>query len=82
MLKRLEKLLDDEQSKGDDANDAKVKKIEDMIGKLAQKESWQIDGTQLGSLYEREIKALENMDSLNESRYQNLSIKEKFSKLL
>ena len=82
MLKRLEKLLDDEQSKGDDANDAKVKKIEDMIGKLAQKESWQIDGTQLGSLYEREIKALENMDSLNESKYQNLSIKEKFSKLL
>ena len=82
MLKRLETLLDKEQAKGDDANDAKVKKIQDMISKVGAKESWQIDGTQLGSLLEREIKALENMDSLNESKYQNLSIKDRFSKLL
>ena len=82
MLQRLETLLDKEQSKGDDANDAKVKKIQGMISKLSAKESWQIDNTVLGNLFEREIKALENTDSLNESKYINLSIKDKFSKLL
>ena len=82
MLKRLETLLKKENDKEDNANPEKVKKIEDMISKLSQKESWQIDGTKLGSLFEREIKALENMESLNESKYQNLSIKDRFSKLL
>ena len=53
-----------------------------MISSVSAKESWQINGTQLGSLFEREIKALENMDSLNESKYQNLSVKDRFSKLL
>ena len=81
MLQRLETMLDKEESKEEPSSE-KIEKIRDMISKVSTKESWQIDGTVLGNLFEREIKALENMESLNESRYQNLSIRDRFSSLL
>lgn len=60
----------------------KIKKVKALIDRISAKENWQLDGTTLGSLLESEITALEGLFTLNESKYSNLSIKDKFSKLL
>jgi len=60
----------------------KIKKVKALIDRVSAKENWQLDGTTLGSLLESEITALEGLFTLNESKYSNLSIKDKFSKLL
>jgi hypothetical protein len=53
-----------------------------LIDRVSAKESWQLDGTTLGMMLESEILKLEMSFTLNESRYQNLSIKDRFSRLL
>jgi hypothetical protein len=78
-LKRLEDMLAKAKESGDEE---KIKKVQDLIDRVSAKESWQLDGTTLGMMLESEILKLEMSFTLNESRYQNLSIKDRFSRLL
>jgi len=78
-LKRLEGLLAKAKESGDEE---KIKKVQDLIDKVSAKESWQLDGTTLGMMLESEILKLEMSFTLNESRYQNLNVKDRFSRLL
>ena len=55
----------------------KLKKLKDEI---AAKENWQLEGTELGRLYEMEISRLEAEYAINEST--NMSIADKFRMLL
>ena len=76
-LGRLDALLKKAEESG---SEEKIKKIKDLIDRVSAKESWQLDGTQLGMLIESEIVKLEAEQLLNESN--SLSIKERFSKLI
>lgn len=76
-LDRLNTLLKKAEESG---AEEKIKKIKDLIDRVSAKESWQLDGTQLGMLIESEIVKLEAEQILNESN--SLSIKERFSKLI
>lgn len=78
-LKRLGSLLAKAKESGDED---KIKKIQGLIDKVAAKESWQLEGTTLGMMLESEITKLEMSFTLNESKYQNLSVKERFSRLM
>ena len=66
----------------EDGDEKKIAAVQAKIDALEAKESWQIEGTHLGKMYEMEINKLKFDRILNESRYQNLSIKDRFSKLL
>lgn len=55
----------------------KLKKLKDEI---AAKENWQLEGTELGRLYEMEISRLEAEYAINENKY--LSVADKFRMLL
>lgn len=79
MIKRYQSLLKKAQDAGDDA---KVADIQSKIDKISQRESWQIEGTELGRMFEMELVKYENSFILNESKYLNLSVKERFSRLL
>lgn len=74
-LSRIEALLKKAEESGDEA---KIQKIKDLKDKIAAKESWQLEGTELGRIFEMEIKRFESMFSLNES----LSVKDAFSRLI
>jgi hypothetical protein len=63
-------------------DEKEVKKLKELINEIEAKESWQIYGTKLGSLIESEIKKSEYTNTLNESRHQNLSVKDRFSRLM
>jgi hypothetical protein len=78
-LKRLEDMLAKAKESGDEE---KIKKTQDLIDKVSAKESWQLGNTTLGMMLESEITKLEMSFTLNESRYQNLSVKERFSRLM
>lgn len=78
-LKRLGELLAKAKESGDED---KIKKVQDIIDKVAKKESWQLEGTTLGMMLESEITKLEMSFTLNEARYENLSVKERFSRLM
>lgn len=56
----------------------KLNKLKDLKDKLSAKESWQLEGTELGRIFEMEIKKFESMFMLNES----LSVKNAFLKLI
>ena len=60
--------------------DPKIKKAKELKAKILAKESWQLENTVLGKLFEAEIKKIELEDSLNENI--NLSVKDRFSKLI
>ena len=60
----------------------KLKKLKKLKDEILAKESWQLEGTELGRLLEMEITKLENEMILNESRYHNTSIKDAFSRLI
>ena len=79
MIDRYKDLLKKAQDSGDEDN---IKKFQDKIDSISQKESWQIEGTELGRILESELSTYEMTITLNESRYENLSIKDKFSRLL
>ena len=78
-LKRLEDLLAKAKESGDEE---KVKKVQDLIDKVSAKESWQLEGTELGALLEMEISKLEMEMTLNENRYFLGSVKDRFAKLI
>ena len=60
------------------AGSEKLNKLKDLKDKISAKESWQLEGTELGRIFEMEIKRFESMFSLNES----LSVKDAFSRLI
>ena len=74
-LSRIEDLLKKAEDAGDEA---KIQKIKDLKDKIAAKESWQLEGTELSRLFEMEIKKLELSFMLNES----MSVKDAFSRLI
>ena len=78
-LKRLQDMLAKAKDSGDEE---KIKKVQDLIDKISAKESWQLDGTLLGMMIESEIIKLEMSFKLNESRFYDLNIKDRFSRLL
>lgn len=61
--------LNDLMKKAKDAGDEeKIKKIQDLIDKVSAKESWQLEGTELGRIFEMEISRLENEFLISESK--------------
>lgn len=60
----------------------RLDKLKKLKKDILTKESWQLEGTELGRLLEMEISKLENEMILNESRYYNSSIKDAFSRLI
>ena len=56
----------------------KLSKLKDLKDKISAKESWQLEGTELGRIFEMEIKRFESMFILNES----MSVKDAFSRLI
>jgi chromosome segregation ATPase len=57
--------------------------LNELATEIGSKFDWQLDeGTALYQRYDEIIKKAEYSNSLNESRYQNLSIKDRFSRLL
>lgn len=79
MISRYKDLLEKAQGA---VNEDKAKEIQDKMDKLSEKESWQIDGTELGRLLEMEISKLEMEAKLNENRYSLNSVRDRFSKLM
>jgi chromosome segregation ATPase len=79
MIDRYTDLLQKEQN---ESADNKIKEFKDKIDSISQKESWQIEGTELGRILESELSTYEMSSKLNESAYEALSIKDKFSRLL
>jgi hypothetical protein len=79
MLDRYKELLKKAEDSGDEE---KINKIKDKIATISAKESWQLEGTELGRIFEAELKLLESQYALNESRYTNISIADKFRQLL
>lgn len=75
----LKKAAEAEKKKMEkEASSDNLKKLKDLKDKISAKESWQLEGTELGRIFEMEIKKFEAMYALNEG----LSIKDKFSNLL
>ena len=66
----------------DDGDETKAKDIQSKIDAISQRESWQLDGTELGRIFEMELIRYENSFALNESRHNVDSIKDKFNTLL
>lgn len=58
----------------------KLQKLKDLKNQIAAKENWQLEGTELGRLFEMEISKLEKEYIINESR--TLSISDKFKLLM
>ena len=76
----LKKAAEAEKKKMEkDASSDNLKKLKDLKDKISAKESWQLEGTELGRIFEMEIKKFEAMYMLNEGFS---SIKDKFSQLL
>ena len=59
-----------------------IKKAEKNLEAVSAKESWQLQGTELGRILEAEIKLLDNQIKLKESRYTSFSVADKFRQLL
>ena len=57
--------------------------LNELASEIASKFDWQVsEGTVLHQKYDAIIKKAEYSNALNESRYQNLSVKDRFSRLL
>jgi hypothetical protein len=62
---------------------AKAAGLNELASEIASKFDWQVsEGTVLHQNYDAIIKKAEYSNTLNESRYQNLSVKDRFSRLL
>ena len=79
LMDRYKVLLKKAQDNGDET---KAKDIQSKIDAISQRESWQLDGTELGRIFEMELIRYENSFALNESRHNVDSIKDKFNTLL
>ena len=78
-LKRLQDAMKKAEEAGDTEKEAK---IQNLIDRISAKESWQMNGTELGRLLEMEITKIESEYILNESKYAINSIKDAFAKLI
>lgn len=69
-ISMIQKGIEAEKKKIEAANakNDKLTKLKDLKDRIAAKESWQLEGTELGRLFEMEISTLENEYLLNESR--------------
>ena len=73
------KTLDNAKKSG---NEEDIKKAEKNLKAVSDKLDWQLQGTELGRMLEAEINLLNNQIKLNESRYTNISVADKFRHLL
>jgi len=78
LLKGFKKQLEDAKNAGDEE---KVKNIQAKIDKISKNESWQLEGTELGRIYEMELKKLQNESKLNESKF-SMSVADRMRVLL
>ena len=80
-LKSLQSGLDLENRKLDKISSSdKLDKLKGLKDQIAAKENWQLEGTELGRLFEMEISKLEKEYMINES--SSLSISDKFKLLM
>jgi hypothetical protein len=79
MLSKLQSQLKNAQDSG---NEEKIKKVQSLIDRVSAKESWQIDGTYLGIMFESELRKIENDTILEKLSYLNYSLKDRFANLL
>ena len=78
LLKGFKKQLEDAEKAGDAE---KAKNIQAKIDKISKNESWQLEGTELGKIYEMELKKLQNESKLNESKF-SMSVADRMRVLL
>jgi hypothetical protein len=78
MIARYKELLKKAEESGDEE---KIKKIKDKIAAISAKESWQLEGTELGRILEAELRLLESQTKLNENKF-GMSVAEKMRILL
>ena len=75
MTKRVDAVIAKAEESGDEA---KIKKAKDLKAKILAKESWQLNNTKLGLIFESDLRKME-MESLIQ---ESISIKDRFSKLI
>ena len=75
MTKRVDAVIAKAEESGDEE---KVKKAEELKAKILAKESWQLNNTKLGLIFESDLRKME-MESLMQ---ESISIKDRFSKLI
>ena len=75
MTKRVDAVIAKAEESGDEA---KVKKAKELKAKILAKESWQLNNTKLGLIFESDLRKME-MESLIQ---ESISIKDRFSKLI
>ena len=75
MTKRVDAVIAKAEESGDEA---KVKKAKEQKAKILAKESWQLNNTKLGLIFESDLRKME-MESLIQ---ESISVKDRFSKLI
>lgn len=75
MTKRVDAVIAKAEESGDEA---KIKKAKDLKAKILAKESWQLNNTKLGLIFESDLRKME-MESLIQ---ESISVKDRFSKLI
>jgi hypothetical protein len=80
-IENLKNQLNTENKRLDKVSSSdKLQKLKDLKDQIAAKENWQLEGTELGRLFEMEISKLEKEYMINES--SSLSISDKFKLLM
>ena len=75
MTKRVDAVIAKAEESGDEA---KIKKAKELKAKILAKESWQLNNTKLGLIFESDLRKME-MESLIQ---ESISVKDRFSKLI
>lgn len=75
MTKRVDAVIAKAEESGDEE---KVKKAKELKAKILAKESWQLNNTKLGLIFESDLRKME-MESLIQ---ESISVKDRFSKLI
>ena len=75
MTKRVDAVIAKAEESGDEA---KLKKAKELKAKILAKESWQLNNTKLGLIFESDLRKME-MESLIQ---ESISVKDRFSKLI
>ena len=83
MKKKLEALKQKSAPQESLVTRAKAAGLNELATEIESKFDWQVsEGTALHSKYNELIKKTEYSNTLNESKYENLSVKERFSRLM
>ena len=83
MKKKLEALKQKSAPQESLVTRAKASGLNELATEIESKFDWQVsEGTVLHSKYNELIKKAEYSNTLNESKYENLSVKERFSRLM